>query len=115
GRTRRHEIGQARKERALTVDRVKPLGLGFGKTHEAHGTNLESCFLDALENLSGEATFDGIRLDYGQRPLLHRGDYNRGQLDHWRRRSTRSALHLHATCPRKGGTCVRYSFHTSQC
>jgi hypothetical protein len=39
--------------------------------HPPHGTNLESLFLDARENATGQTPLDGIRLDDRQRPLNH--------------------------------------------
>jgi hypothetical protein len=39
---------------------------------EPHGTDLESCFLDALENLPALASFHGVRFDDCKRTFGHK-------------------------------------------
>jgi len=46
---------------------------------QPHGTNLESCFLDALDDLSGVPGLDRVRLDYRKRSLHIRSIISHGE------------------------------------
>jgi hypothetical protein len=50
---------------------VKAFGLNFGETEASQRADAETGFLDALKNPARQATFDGVRLDDGQRSLGH--------------------------------------------
>src|SRR4249920_3670656 len=50
---------------------IQTLGLRLRQMDAFHGTDLESLFLDALDDFAGHPTLDGVRLDDRKRPLGH--------------------------------------------
>ena len=83
GRSRRHELGQAREERARPVHRVEAFGLRSRQLREAHAADREPFGLDALENPAGHAPGDGVRLDDGKCAFGHQNQIIRGRNCKW--------------------------------